>query len=51
MRVEIIDKTINGEVPVYKKSYWQRKVEKQLEKINTEIKNINNSLRGALQSE
>lgn len=39
----------DGKVPVSKKSYWQRKVEKQLADINTEIKNINNALRGAIQ--
>ena len=51
MRVEIINKSINGEVPVKKKSYWQRRVEEQLAQINNEIKNINKALRGALQSE
>ena len=39
----------NGKVPVYRKSYWQRKVEKQLADINAEITNINNTLRGAIQ--
>lgn len=39
----------NGKVLVYKKSYWQRKVEKQLADINAEITNINNTLRGAIQ--
>lgn len=51
MRVEIINKSINGEVPVKKKSYWQRRVEEQLAQINNEIKNINKALRGALKSE